>query len=218
MAYLDRQPLGRKLATLGTAGAIELALAAGVIAALSISFVPQEEAPQITARNIPDDLPIPPPPDEKVEPQPDSTVTAPTPQIPLDTPVRQEVPVLDNPPIPFDDVVVLPPRDPPRDPPPRFTPAGARPSNDSSRWVTTGDYPARDLREGNQGTTRFRAIVGTNGRVQACEVLGSSGYESLDNAACANVTRRARFSAATDESGAKVVGSYVGSVVWRIPR
>jgi protein TonB len=54
--------------------------------------------------------------------------------------------------------------------------------------------------------------------VQACEVIRSSGSASLDKAACDNVSRRARFDAATDESGAKVVGTYASSVKWQIPR
>ena len=50
MAYIDRLPLSRRLASLGTAGAIELAIGVALIAGLSTTFVPEDEAPQLTAR------------------------------------------------------------------------------------------------------------------------------------------------------------------------
>jgi protein TonB len=84
--------------------------------------------------------------------------------------------------------------------------------------VTTDDYPRRELIARHEGTTQFRVIVGSNGRVQSCEVMRSSGHPGLDDAVCAKVERRARFNPATDESGAKVVGSYVSSVKWQMPR
>jgi protein TonB len=84
--------------------------------------------------------------------------------------------------------------------------------------VTTDDYPSRDLRQGNEGTTAFRVVIGSNGRVSACEVVRSSGHPGLDNATCEAVTARARFEPATDENGAKVVGTYSNSVRWQIPR
>lgn len=216
MAYLDTQPLSRRIATLGTAGAIELAIGVALIAGLSTTIVRPDEAPQITARNIPDDLP--PPPDPQPQAQQDRTVIeVPTPPDELDLTDDTVVAELDDGVI--DDVVIDFPPQPPRETStPRFPPRSAAPANDSSRWVTTDDYPRRDLIAGNQGTTRFRLIVGSNGRVQECELLRSSGSASLDRAACDNVKRRARFDAATDESGAKVVGEYTSSVKWQIPR
>jgi protein TonB len=84
--------------------------------------------------------------------------------------------------------------------------------------VVTGDYPPSALRRGDEGTTRFRVVVGTDGRVDACEVTGSSGNAELDAAACRNIERRARFEPASDGNGQKVVGTYTSSVSWRIPR
>lgn len=219
MAYLDRPPLSRRLATLGTAGAIELGIAAVLIAGLSTNFVRVEEAPQLWGRNIPDDDPPPPPPkaEEPVK-QDDSVITAPDPAFKLD-PNAGDIPVTDEPP-PFTGDVIEIPRDPPPYVPPspaRFTPVSAKPIGQSAGWVTTDDYPRRDLIAGNQGTTRFRVIVGTNGRVLSCEVTSPSGFPRLDKAACTNVTRRARFEPAKDENGDKVVGNYSSSVKWQIP-
>jgi protein TonB len=101
-------------------------------------------------------------------------------------------------------------------PKPQFTPRAARPSGDQSRWVTTDDYPSGDIRRGHTGVTRYRVAIGTNGRVTNCEVVKSSGWPSLDQSACNNLTRRAKFEPGTDETGARG-GSYTGSVVWTLP-
>ena len=84
--------------------------------------------------------------------------------------------------------------------------------------MTADDYPSRDLRDGNEGTALFRVVVGSNGRVSACEIVRSSGHAGLDAATCKAVTARARFTPATDENGARVVGTYSSSVRWQIPR
>ncbi len=99
-----------------------------------------------------------------------------------------------------------------------FKPKPAVPKNDPRKWITTDDYPSRDLREGNEGTTLFRVVVAANGRVSACEIVRSSGHPGLDAATCKAVTARARFEPATDENGAKAIGAYGNSVRWRIPR
>lgn len=106
--------------------------------------------------------------------------------------------------------------DPPRAQP-SFAPRGAAPRGDTARWVTTQDYPPVALRRGSEGTTHFRVVVGTDGRVDACEVTRSSGDAQLDAAVCKNVERRARFEPATDGSGNKVVGTYTSKVNWQIP-
>jgi protein TonB len=99
-----------------------------------------------------------------------------------------------------------------------FKPKPPMPKNDPRKWVTTDDYPARDLREGNEGTSAFRVTVGTNGRVSACEIVKSSGHPGLDAATCKAVKARARFAPATDENGEPVAGTYSNSVLWQIPR
>jgi protein TonB len=220
MAYVDKQPLSHRLANLGTAGLIELGIGVALIAGLSTTFVADPPVPQITARNIDDDLPPPPPPeDQQPQQRPhDSVIDAPIP--PPDVPtVGPDIGTVDDAfPWVDDRIVDFPTPQPGAKPSPTYSPIAAAPRNDPSDWVTTDDYPSRDLREGNQGTTKFRVIVGSNGRVQSCEITRSSGFESLDRTTCDKVSRRARFDPATDETGAKIVGSYTSSVVWRIPR
>jgi len=194
-------------------------LAVALIKGLDVDFK-QFVPTRIGATNIPLDPPPPPPPPDRAKPtKPERTfITAPRPLDPL---IIEPI-----------DVVVIDPVEQPRtfvvDPGPRiepvveptrpfFAPKRARPTNDPLRWISTDDYPARALRAEAEGIAAYRLIVGTNGRVSACEVVRSTGNGVLDDATCDNIALRARFEAATDDTGAKVVGSYSGTVKWEIP-
>ncbi|MEE4453793.1 TonB family protein [Novosphingobium resinovorum] len=105
----------------------------------------------------------------------------------------------------------------PADPPARFAPKSAKPRGNVAGWVTTDDYPTADVRAGHTGTVRFRLAIDAGGRVTGCTVTQSSGFPGLDEATCRNVTRRARFDAASDAMGEKATGSYDGTIRWVIP-
>jgi protein TonB len=94
----------------------------------------------------------------------------------------------------------------------------ARPKGNPAEWVTTDDYPATALRNGQQGRTSFRLDIGTDGRPTACSIVQSSGSSDLDQAACRTLMRRAHFNAARDDAGAPVPSTYANNVLWRLPR
>lgn len=100
---------------------------------------------------------------------------------------------------------------------PVFPPKLAKPIGKPGLWVTTNDYPASALRMGHEGVTRFQLSIGTDGKVQSCEVTISSGHAALDEAACGNLRKRARFVAATGPDGAAVPGTYSSAVRWKLP-
>lgn len=100
---------------------------------------------------------------------------------------------------------------------PAVTPKLARPVGQVQSWVRFGDYPASALREHQEGTTRFRLDIGIDGRVTGCSITVSSGHRLLDAAACVGVTRRGKFTPATDSTGAAVSGSWSSAVRWTIP-
>jgi protein TonB len=85
------------------------------------------------------------------------------------------------------------------------------------RWITTDDYSRSDLTRNREGTARYRLVIGSDGRVDACEITSSTGHTSLDTATCRLIERRARFDPATNSQGNRVVGTYSGSVTWQIP-
>jgi protein TonB len=101
---------------------------------------------------------------------------------------------------------------------PALAPRSVRARNNPGLWATTSDYPASSLRLGEQGTVRFELAISPDGRVSDCRVLASSGSAELDAATCKRVSQRARFEPATDGSGARVSGSYTGSIRWVIPQ
>jgi protein TonB len=59
--------------------------------------------------------------------------------------------------------------------------------------------------------------VTPDGRVADCTITSSSGSPDLDEATCANVTRRARFNPAMAD-GKPTTGSYSGRIRWVIPK
>ncbi len=100
---------------------------------------------------------------------------------------------------------------------PSFAAIGARPRNSQSGWITNDDYPRAGITRQLEGTARYRLIVGSNGRVDACEITASTGHQVLDAATCRLIERNARFDAAKDETGRTVVGTFTGQVTWQIP-
>jgi TonB family protein len=94
----------------------------------------------------------------------------------------------------------------------------AQPLGNPGLWVGTTDYPAAALRQMQQGTTSIRLTIDALGRVSACDIVESSGFEQLDQQACTLASRRARFSPAKDAAGNAVSGSYQNRVAWRIPQ
>ncbi|HEY0958107.1 MAG TPA: TonB family protein [Novosphingobium sp.] len=190
-----------------------------LIHGFAVSFVPEVTA-ILKARNIPAETSPPP-----QNPQSAANMQAdPVPQKQVD-PMLDRVSMRDPVMTDFKQIsdqqveVRLPDIAPPLlDPTPTFPPRMAMPRGNPGDWATTNDYPARDLREGNQGIAHFLLTIGADGRVQSCRITQSTGFSGLDDATCRNVSRRARFEAATDGTGASVSGTYSGSIRWVIPR
>ena len=105
------------------------------------------------------------------------------------------------------------PLSPPIDP--RGSRALPRVSLDS--LVTSQDYPGDARRAGQEGTTRFRLLIGPNGRASHCQVERSSGSNSLDAATCRIMRGRARFTPALDGMRRPTSDSVAGAIAWRLP-
>ena len=221
MSYVNRAQDPRRKAS-AIAGVVAVHVLAGAVLVNGLSYVGVANLPdRIKTTFIPDtpDPPPPPPPTDEIVPDTKA------PDLVAPKPVIDLTPIGPVDPRPLDPLDIQPPQviatpapglvDPPRPHP--FAPKRAAPRGDTSRWVTPDDYPSRELRMGIEGTTHFRVVIGTDGRVATCEVTGSSGNERLDAATCRNIERRARFEPATDGNGQKVVGTYTNSVRWRIP-
>lgn len=222
MAYTNQtQDPRRRVTAVAGVAVVHTAIA---LALLSLGIVGNQElGTRLTGVTLtPDPKPKPPAPPEPRDPSPaqqNRTVSPPLPPIqwPHDPPTQSfiEDPIVDAT-WPLGENTLVPPVPTPR-PGLGFAPKGAAPTNRPSGWISTDDYPARPLRDEVEGLAGYRLIVGSNGQVSSCEVTRSAGNNDLDQATCRLIARRARFEAATDENGAKVVGSYSGTVRWEIP-
>ena len=226
MSYVNAtvSPAARARSIAGVVG-IHALLGAGVVIGLTITDLVIEEDGKIISIFIEDDIEVPPPPPPVETPEPassESVITAPEPpiRVPIDRapPARPVEPNLT-------DGVVLDPSPPiieipgPVAPPatPRFDPVGPLPTNGPAGWITNNDYSRSDLVRGREGTAGYRLVVGSNGRVDACEITRSSGHSTLDRNTCRLIERRARFDPAKNNRGDVVVGTYTGQVTWQIP-
>lgn len=224
MAYADTTTTGRTLGTGAAVLLIEAGLAAALIAGLAATYTVKSE-PNPTAINIPLPKPSPPPPQvERPRPDRQSAADRPEPLVKLPPVNSGPITVVEVPAgggagtAGLGDAAFPDPTPSPTTTPPLFKPRAAVPRGKWQAWVTTSDYPTRDLREENQGTARYRLAIDAAGKVTGCTITASSGHPRLDRATCDTVQRRARFDPATDETGARAAGSFSGSVTWQIPQ
>jgi periplasmic protein TonB len=219
MAYADANQTNRKFGAGASVLAIEVGVAWAIVAALGMTITTHTQ-PNIPTINIP---PEPTKPHDPA-PQPSSHPIDPAPTRPVDRIIDLGPTVMPTfIPEPFtgsDDgggkIDIPIPRTSPL-PVPTFAPKAARPQGSYASWVTTIDYPASGIRGEHEGTARYKLSIDASGRATGCSVTSSSGFADLDSATCATLMRRARFTPASDETGAKVAGSYNGTVTWRLP-
>jgi protein TonB len=230
MTYNDKQSLSRRrLSAIVGVTAIHAALGYALVTGLSFSkMIEVIENPQ--GIFVPQVTITPPPPSPTPEPSQAVEYIAPRPQAPTPPIPLSPVPAAQYDPVDFDSIAsqvprafpepgpTITPTPPAPSPSASFSPKAAQPSNDSTRWITTDDYPAGALRRSAEGTASYRLSIASSGRVSACEITASAGDGQLDDATCRFITRRARFEPAMDGSGARVVGTYTGTVRWQIPQ
>ena len=217
MAYADQQMSGNKVTALIIVAILHVLVGYALVTGLA--YEAYKKVKDVTAAvNIkeekPPEEPPPPPPKQDTPPPP---IVAPPPPISFNAPAPQIETVTAPPPVALPPAPVAVPAPPPP-PAPRFQPVAARPKGNPGNWATTNDYPSRALREEREGTTGFRLVVGPDGKVADCTVTRSSGSADLDEAACSNIRRRARFEPAKDGDGNPTTGSYSSSVRWVIPK
>lgn len=83
-------------------------------------------------------------------------------------------------------------------------------------WFDPKNYPAEALNQGQQGTVGFDVEVDAHGKATACKVRVSSGSASLDRVTCDLVRAKGQFKPATASDGSTVVGTYAGTIKWRL--
>ena len=218
MAYADQELSGNKIAAFVVVALLHLALGYALVTGLAYEGF-KAVMKKVTTVEIKKDEPKkeekPPPPKKEAAPPP---IVVPPPMNNINTrPPPLETTPVPMPPPPIQQLPIQAPPAPAAPPPPRIQPKKAVPKGSPASWATTNDYPTRALREERAGTTGFRVSVGPDGRVTSCSVTSSSGSPDLDEATCSNVTRRARFTPATDGEGNPTSDSYSNRIRWVIP-
>ncbi len=220
MAYLDPQQTHKRLAGATGVALVHIALAFGLVAGLTVKYV----KPVVIDDPTTFDVPVTPPPPPEVVPDPNPVIESP-PQAAPNTVVD---PIIDIGQATPDFVSIeLPPFQPSigivapiieiGPVAPAFTAQPPRPSNGPLGWVTNNDYPQRALQRGWEGDLTYALEIGTDGRVDDCRIVNSSGRSVLDETACRMISQRARFDPAIDSSGEAIAGIYRGAVSWMIP-
>ncbi|MFN3515852.1 MAG: energy transducer TonB [Novosphingobium sp.] len=217
MAYADQEVSGNRIVAFVVVALLHVALGYALVTGLAYEGV-KNIVKKVTTVDIKKEEPKkepPPPPPKKAAAAP--PIVAPPPKVNINT-SAPPVEITNTIPPPAPPPIVVAPPAPvaaPPPPPPKFTPKAPTPKGNPAR---TNDYPTRALREEREGTSGFRVTVGPDGRVTSCEITSSSGSPDLDQAACSNVQRRARFNPATDSEGNPTTGTYSNRVRWVIPK
>lgn len=217
MAYADQQMSGSRVVSIVIVALIHIAIGYALITGLAY-----KAAQKVIERVTTVDVDEPPPPEEPDEPPPPQEVpdtppppVAPPPPIsiaPAPPPIRTQTTI----PPPAPPAVLIPPPAAPAPPPAPPAPSQARrvsPKNQAS-WTRRiiQNYPSRAIREELEGTVSLSVSIGPDGRVTGCSVTGSSGHSVLDDAACKDYTRYARFDPALNDAGNPISSSYSQSI------
>lgn len=92
----------------------------------------------------------------------------------------------------------------------------AKPLTDPGGWITDLDYPAVARREDVQGRTWVLMRIATDGSVDDCRLVLTSGNDALDEATCRTLRKRARFAPAMDSRRQPVVSHKLQTVNWTL--
>lgn len=216
MSYADQSMSGNRITALIIVALIHILLGYALVTGLAYEAA-KKVIQKVTTVDIKEEVKKeePPPPPKKLD-VPPPPVVVPPPKIVVN-PAPSVIETVQTPPPPTPQIVIAPPAPAPA-PPPAAPPKAAVPRGNPASWATANDYPSRALREEREGTTGFRVSVTPDGRVGDCQVTSSSGHSDLDEATCANITRRARFTPAKDGSGNAVTGTYSSRIRWVIPK
>lgn len=88
------------------------------------------------------------------------------------------------------------------------------PLSKHTAWISSSDYPSAMLIRGKQALVNFRLSVSAQGSPTACEIQSSYNDKKFDEATCAALMRRARFTPALDATGQAVPSFYLNTVRW----
>lgn len=216
MAYADRSQNSSRTVAIVIVALLHAVLGYAFVTGLAYNVV-KKAAEDLNVFDVedepppPEEEPPPPPPEKQIQPPP---VVSPPPIVQTNVAPPPQIVAVPNPPPVF---VPTPIAAPPPPPPPPVVSKAAGAKGNPANWITNDDYPPSAIRSGASGTTRISWDINAQGRVENCTVTASSGNADLDRAACTALTRRARYTPATDQSGNPIRSKSSRSVRWVLP-
>ena len=221
MAYSDQKMSGGKVTAIIIVALIHAVLGYAFVTGLAYQYVKKAQE-KLNTFDVeeppppPPDEPPPPPPDQPMQPPP---VVSPPPIVRNPNPPPVVISTVPTPPPVFVPTpIAAPPAPPAPAPPSNVVSKAAGAKGNPADWITNDDYPPSALRAEEQGTSAIAWTINTAGRVENCHVTSSSGSAALDDAACRALTRRGRYSPATNAAGQPISVTQSRRVVWRVPK
>lgn len=204
MSYAQRKQLSGNPAlsiflTVAVVGSLMYAIVSGLAydvvkkAAENLKVIDVEQKPP------PPQQPPPPPKDMPKVPPPPVT---PPPLVQVNTPPPPTIQTVTAPPTP--PPVYIPPvapAPPPPPPPPHKTVSAQSARGDLRSLFSADDYPPSAQAAGAEGTVQAQLTISPTGQVVSCNIIQSSGNNSLDSTTCNILRRRAKFTPARDSNG-----------------
>lgn len=92
----------------------------------------------------------------------------------------------------------------------------ARPVNDTSKLLTSADYPPQALSAGKESRLDVWLNLDSNGRVASCRVISTFASPEINDRMCKLVQRRQTFVPAKTADGVAVASYYVQSFSFRL--
>ena len=215
MSYANRKQMSsNRTAAIIVVALLHVVLGWALVTGLAYNVV-KKAAEDLKTFDVTDPPPppeTPPPPPPKQEAPPPPVVTPPA-IVQIAPPTQAVIRSVPTPPpynAPITKVATPPP-------PPPVKQSAARAKGSLVGLFSDDDYPNSALQSEQQGTTAVQLIIGTDGKVSACNITSSSGSSALDSATCNVLRRRARFTPAIDSNGQPTGDTYSQRITWRIP-
>jgi Gram-negative bacterial TonB protein C-terminal len=92
----------------------------------------------------------------------------------------------------------------------------ATPTQSTSKWIFSEDYPVDMLRQGARSLVQFRLMIDDTGTPTSCHIQQSNRLKDFDKLVCKAMMRRARFAPALAKDGTPIASYYVNSVFFQI--
>jgi protein TonB len=218
MSYAQRKEIsGNRTLAIIFVAVIQLGLGYAIVTGLAYNVI-KKTVQDLKTFNVEEQPPPPEPPPPPPKDMPDVPPPPISPPSIVQTVVTQPpIQTVTAPPPPIY-VPPVAPAPPPPPPPPRKTQSAAPARGDVRTSFSNDDYPASAIAAGAQGTAQARLTIGTDGRVQSCDLVRSTGNGALDSTTCNILRRRVKFTPARDSNGNPTTDTYTTPpITWVLP-